>query len=198
LDALLTEVVGAGAYVDLSDSADFDEASQDGDELKATSDEGEASDAEPYGSEATDSGPEQEEPDEDEGDVPVRSASEEAAVQRPVPDAWLIAAESWHQARKGFDKVRSVCYLREILDGCLQGQNTVRRETGVACPCRDCQKRGGRFWAVDWRGYVNHFGSYVFRWRISCPFRGCVAAPRTRTQFLQHLKRVHREETGAG
>ncbi|KAH7694292.1 hypothetical protein AAVH_38665, partial [Aphelenchoides avenae] len=180
LDALLAEVVGGGVYVDLSGDGDFNElVARD---LGTTSVVG-CSDMASQGSGKL-ALKEQREPvssqsdGADEGNTAEKSASEATDALGPIPEGWLVAARSWHKARR-----------------CIDRRDHERIQVGFKCPCATCRERGGRFSAREFRGYVQHFGRGPFGFRFACPVDGCKSTRRTREQFIEHLRESHWVDT---
>ncbi|KAH7695072.1 hypothetical protein AAVH_37875 [Aphelenchoides avenae] len=186
LDALLTEAVG-GAFVDLSDDGGcsvpggVDGATERSEsKVEATSEPGEESSTAVYRSIWEDEGtpePEEQEVEASDGETtaPERATSEAEAALGPVPDEWLIAAKSWHKAKKYFGR----------------GGKRVRERTGFRCPCEDCQRSDGRFRGQDFRAFTWHFGKYPFKFGFSCPVEGCASVRSNRNGLRDHLRTCH-------
>ncbi|KAH7718812.1 hypothetical protein AAVH_13698 [Aphelenchoides avenae] len=184
LDALLTEAVG-GAFVDLSDdggsAADVDGATgRSESKVEVATEPGEEDSPAVYRSVWEDDGtpePEEQTAEASDGEVeaPERTASEAEAALGPVPDDWLIAARSWHKAKKHFSK---------------RGKR-VRERIGFRCPFEDFQQSDGRFRGQGFRAYTWHFGKYPFKCRFSCPAGGCSSDRTNRNGLLDHLKSCH-------
>ncbi|KAH7723404.1 hypothetical protein AAVH_09120 [Aphelenchoides avenae] len=179
LDAILAEAVGSGAYVNASDSGDFDVAPGDGrDQRAASSGAGSTKTTADRArgrkrkelQEATVA-----EENAEEAEVPGGMSEENrTALLGPVPEGWLEAARSWHRARRRFaDRIH----------------DTKRR--GYPCPCGGHEEKDGRFYSPDFRGYTHHFGSAVFGFRFPWPRPRCTSSRRTREQFTQHLRESH-------